>query len=825
MHSHETLEDSAGRLNTDPVSRGAGFTTCAEALLLGMCVLVPWLAGGAYIVTWPIFSIATAAALCLRSMGALLDRQALHARLWPLVLLTTAALVAPLLQVWPIKCAWVQALAPFSYQAQLATSDTLRSALDTCTLSLAPAKTWSAVHWGVVIVGAYLITANRRSRLLSKQIVSRTLGYNLTAVASVACLHALLELDAPFGLDLLRPEVRDRVLGPFLNPNHLAAYLLLALPSVAARLGARARRRHLALTLCTLLLATLCLGATGSLGSMALAVAISLVLWRPRRRYTPQQARNLRAAGIMTMLGASAWVGALGWQPIASAFDAKLRTIRIGLDAVWEQPLVGLGRFAFRDYFPAVAHREYHFTHPENFIAQWLSEAGVLLGLALTGGVLWTMLALLRPVFRNYERHSARHTLALSLGTLALLLHDAADFALELPGMALLACTTATLSLCARPQDVPPAATRSRRGAALGLCAGIALLICACFALHTSPPQHAVQSTRRLRQRRLTSAVLRRNPNDARLFLYASAKQFEPGAVAWAQRSAILAPTWEASIRAEFHAAWRQKQSQALTRALARPPKLVRAPSLRKELCKVARAVRDHEQTTLLFEAIAGVGSPGAQGWAESVIECMRPTQLRRLLVRRFVTRFPDSVPLQQQRLDHWLHSGFTRQAAHFSRAFWQRLPSQQARLLLYVDTVRRMAPESRTDNQLVRDLRAPSKTATPELLLAIARFHMSRRSWQDADKVLERAAAQDTHGKSLRAEAVTLRADVAMARHKGRLALKLGRHAFELASSPARARLLLRLAKASNSREDHVRACDYLLEGGHESDCDIASP
>jgi len=248
-----------------------------------------------------------------------------------------------------------------------------------------------------------------------------------------------------------------RLRGTFVNPNHLAVYLEMALPIAfawswwAARRARDEPRVELRIALAAppaMLWLTLFAGLsfTGSrAGLLAAAAAVSaqgVLAAGERRRWW------LAPLGAAVALAGVAAVAAIGWREglgrllATSATDvswgARLREYGAALDLWRRFPATGTGLGTFRDAFPLVQPADLQGTwwHPHGDPLEVLVTGG-LAGAALLAAGLWGVIARLAAVLRDGGRSEDRAAALAALGVLvSLAVHEGMDFGLSMPGNA-----------------------------------------------------------------------------------------------------------------------------------------------------------------------------------------------------------------------------------------------------------------------------------------------------------------------------------------------------------------------------------------------------
>lgn len=300
-------------------------------------------------------------------------------------------------------------------------------------LSLDPASTGGELAKAVasiaVLVAAYSLADARRRRA----VIIHGLALSGIVVA-VAVLGLALAGTGSF----VAPQF------PFVNRNHLAASLnLSAFVILALALHANGQTRAvwllgLAIT-CTASLLTL---SRGGLLSLLVGLAVFLVL-HLQVRTTPRfhdirRRLAIAASALLVSVGIAAYVAL---EPLveklrtlgASTTDVRWLLWRPALQVLRDFPLVGVGKGAFSGVFAGyqLESASYQFTHVENEWLQALLDLGVPGGLLLLGAFVCTWIAAARRRDLSYSE------IGLLAATAAVAFHNAFDFSLELPGVAL----------------------------------------------------------------------------------------------------------------------------------------------------------------------------------------------------------------------------------------------------------------------------------------------------------------------------------------------------------------------------------------------------
>ncbi len=439
-----------------PLPFGSVTSTASAALLLGAlasAVLALWTARAPYP---PRAAIAAATALALLAFGG-----------------------------WLQSLAWPEGLVGWVSPRHLELATSAREVAGVTAkssgvpLTLAPdTSRAAALDWLIPAAGlaaaAWLGSSRRVRRLLAGALL-------LAAVAQVtlAVEQWVSRSDTLWGRPL--PATGSRLHGSFVNPNHFALALEIALAVTfawgwwAARRtlqeGSSAERRLVALgppVLVGLLLAG-ALVLTGSrAGLLAMAVAFGAqTLWVTGRR----EHKWLLGAALVGLVGAVALVSLVGFEGafarlLATPLDevggnGRLRAAAATLRLWSEFPWTGTGLGTFRAGFPLVqpAALPGLWRHAHCDWAELVATTGLLgLGVGLTGLVL--LLRRVSSVLRRGERSEDRAAGLAALGAaIAVGLHSFADFGLTMPANALAIAVVLGAAAAAPTTDAPKPAS------------------------------------------------------------------------------------------------------------------------------------------------------------------------------------------------------------------------------------------------------------------------------------------------------------------------------------------------------------------------------
>lgn len=429
---------------------GRLLTALLALLLLGAPLafggVVPWAAAGLEILSF------CALALALLAVDRL---AALRPAAIPALALAAVAFLG-VVQTLPWSAGVVRALSPghaeiYAEAAELADPQALKPRF-----TLAPSATRAAaLAWAAGAACLVAGAAAGRTRAYRRWLAGAFLAGGLFQVLFGA--RAWIARDRTlWGIELASNPARLR--GTFVNPNHLALYLGMALPVAfawgwwaarRARDEPQVERRLLLLVPPVLLWLTLFLGLafSGSRGGMLAALAAvtvqGVLLPGVRRRWW------LAPVGAAVALGGLALVAAVGFQEgLGRLIATRSGDVSLGarLDeygaafALWRRfPLTGTGLGTFRDAFPLVQPADLSgtFWHPHSDLLEILVTGGVV-AVALAAAGLWGVVRRLFAVLRGGGRSEDRGAALAALGVLtAAVVHSGVDFALTMPGNAL----------------------------------------------------------------------------------------------------------------------------------------------------------------------------------------------------------------------------------------------------------------------------------------------------------------------------------------------------------------------------------------------------
>lgn len=409
----------------------------ARWLFLGVPTLLVLAVGG--VVPWAEWT--ALAALVAASLLHVLHRARAGkgAFLSPLALGGLAALGLSLLAALPLPPGLVELLSPLAAEAQQGLARVSGHEAGGWPLSLDAVSSLRGSRRLAIYLLVFLLAVPLGRKPDTLRQVMRGFGALGVAFVGVAVLNVLAGDGSIAGL--YRPSAAlYRGAATFVNPNHAAALLGLTLPVTVALLATGRGKRSMvvwgagALAQFALLLLT---PSGNALVAPVFLTALAAVFVARQRRHVSPRGQAVASVRLVLFAGLAVVIGLVvlqtAFEPLravvadAARFD-KLRTIQAALSLVPRSPWVGLGPGAFLFGFGAYGPTSgLAFTAPESLPVQALLDFGLPAGLALMA----LPLAGLWMVAKKAHEDSLRVGLAVAL--LGFVVHELADFAIDLP--------------------------------------------------------------------------------------------------------------------------------------------------------------------------------------------------------------------------------------------------------------------------------------------------------------------------------------------------------------------------------------------------------
>lgn len=408
--------------------------------------------------------------------------------------------------------------------------------------TLDPGGTEVAFLRGVAL-GAAWMTGSALSLRFGRRRVLAMGAASALVVVLVALMHELTDSSLLFGV-YEHPWRKMHPVAPLTNGNHFAGFAafgaILALGQLFES-DTRAQRLGWMGAAAVSGAMTAFSGSRG--GAAGLLIGLLLLSFgMARRRRSRRQSWSYLAAGAVLVgvagvyLGGEALMGQLRHGDLS-----KLDLTLSSLGLAFAYPTLGVGRGAFGPAFTQVVGSEARYSHPENLLAQWSSEWGIPVTILL-------LVLLVPPLVRALlSRRASAVTGAAAVISLAV--HDLADFALEMTGIAMVAaaCAGAVVSSSRQP-ELPP---RPLRFGVVAV-ATVALTLMT-FAAPSLPylaseelREHAAEWDLGRNPGELDAALQNHplEPSVVVLAAWQAVRSQRPDAAGWLNRAMTLAPRW-----------------------------------------------------------------------------------------------------------------------------------------------------------------------------------------------------------------------------------------------------------------------------------------
>jgi putative inorganic carbon (HCO3(-)) transporter len=461
-----------GRVKNDRNLRArAGVPWVSAILLTALLLWVPLPFGS--VLPWS-HTVLQITACLLFALAAIRTKRAsdLRPAALPAACLAAVALLG-VLQAFTFPASIVRTISPELARLQTGARQTLAqggSAFDVPTaLSLAPSASRAAALTVLAVAACLLVGAGAHGRRHR-----RVLAFALLASALFQVFYGASILAARSGTIWGRPVGGnpERLRGCFVNADHLAYYLELALPVALAwgwwawrraRESTAPERRILLLAGPVLVWLTLFVGLafTGSraglIGAATATVAQGVLLATARRRW------RIGMTGMLVLLVGLGAVASFGLQQglgrwLATSQYELTWNDRLSVYATsWELwhrfPWIGSGLASFRDAFPLLAPRELTgvtYWHAHNDYLEILVTTGIV-GAALMLLAAAVAATRLSRGLREGGRTEDRAAALAALGALAAVaVHSCFDFGLSIPANAVTLAVVVGAALAAR---------------------------------------------------------------------------------------------------------------------------------------------------------------------------------------------------------------------------------------------------------------------------------------------------------------------------------------------------------------------------------------
>jgi hypothetical protein len=396
------------------------------------------------------------------------------------------------LQCVPLPIGWLAAIAPHNADVWARSLAPLHEQGPAwAPLSLDPGATRVAVLKGLVILCAFLAALRVTRRRDGVTFLAVAVVITGLVLVTAAVLHPAFGAKKVFGWYEPGPGIDGRHVAPLLNANHLAAYVDVAFCLALGMLVTRTPRvpRSLSAAAVVILAAgQVWVASRSGVVAMVLGAVVTVAMARAERADAQRSPTWVSGVSLAAVLGGAVVIALLSNQDVSTelldANASKLAGFVKMLRMVPAHPVFGVGRGAFESTYPAFRSDVGHVTYsnPENLILQWTTEWGVPVGLAGLAAIAFA----LRPTTALPRSRTAGGAWAALLAVGA---HDIADFATEVPAVAVACAVCAAIVAGGEPGRQPSTllerwSVRPRAVAAIGALAVVAAGIVALAGLH-----------------------------------------------------------------------------------------------------------------------------------------------------------------------------------------------------------------------------------------------------------------------------------------------------------------------------------------------------
>jgi hypothetical protein len=701
----------------------------------------------------------SAAALVLVAAYAFVLRGERGLRVVPLTLPCAVAVAYTLFQLLPLPAPLVGLLSP---NARALRAETGGGGVIPITLDVA--ATWLAAVRGAACLGLLILIggyarARERSRpilfclaLLGGAMALLTIGQRLVGAKSI------------LGVYRLHSQPGSGFFGTFVNGNHAASLLsLTALVGAGLALELRGPRRGVAAA-CALLSAVTVpytLSRTGALGLAVGGFVLAVVVLSRRMG----RARGVISAIVLLLVAVSVSLWAADglrsrlFPESASSLweNQKVRGFRDAAALTRAYALTGVGRGAFETAVDAyrVQDEGVRLVYPENVLLQIGSEWGIPVAAGLLVLIAIGFARLLVP-FARLEAG----IIGAAAGVLAVLVHELADFGLEMPGVAFPAAIALGVVI-ARSEDQSRAKRTKRRRVALPvsrlwLAAWAVTIVCGAWAAaHTLDVDfdraHEAVKAHRPEAAALLDAAIARHPASDALELLAAQEALPrttAGGLKHLNRALRLHPAnWQGHrLAARTLAQMGRKGQAALEYRLATEHGMSGVTS-----AEIWSVVGDHVIDAMPQRAAELIGL------AHELVRHGRPDLADQAAIR--ATEHTDRVTLAMRaRLEVAVEAGRAETVIAAATALVDAEPEVQGYAAAAQAFAKVHAPE-RVDDAIARGMKAHPDESS--LVLLGARLSIDRGDLQGARALLKRTA-DGTFSLKDREEAEDLLAQIA---------------------------------------------------------------
>ncbi len=467
----------------DGVSRPPPLAGAAEALLLAALTWGVFAFGAVYAwARWPLaIGVLISAFAALRTPGPSSFRD-----IRPLAIALGAVVVAACVQLVPLPPGIMETLSPHEpallreLEPAFAAGAVARRAL-----SIVPAATMKGIGLGATF--AVLIVASARLFSLAG---ARRFATGLAVIGTLVALTGIVQRPLFTGriYGFWTPEEPGSPFGPFVNRNHFAGWMLMALPLTLGLLcggiardlrgvapGWRARvvwlsspaaNRLLLLTAAAIVMALSLVLTLSRSGIVAMTAAFALTALAVVRHLANTRRRAV-ALGSLALV----FVAAVGWAgiggvlarfaaPDSTELGERPRAWADAMEMIADFPVAGTGlnTYGAATLFYRRHATDLHYAEAHNDYLQLAAEGGLLIAVPAAAAAVLLVVAIRRRFADDRDGSLTAYWLraGASAGLLAVALQETLDFSLQMPGNAALFAALCGVALHDARARLPP---------------------------------------------------------------------------------------------------------------------------------------------------------------------------------------------------------------------------------------------------------------------------------------------------------------------------------------------------------------------------------
>jgi O-antigen ligase len=288
-------------------------------------------------------------------------------------------------------------------------------------------ETWNAVlKWTAYLVSAFLVLQICSTSRI-RELFLRSLLYFGAALSVVSVLQLFTSRGKLFWL--FESGYTESVLGPFINPDHYAAFIELLLPLALFNAFAREEVVLSYTGIAAGMFASVIAGASRAGSVLVILESATILLLMSRRRTS--SARKPSTVLISFLVLALVFTAVVGWTHLWQRFQdpdpylGRREMLFSTMAMIRDKPLNGFGLGNFANVYPAYAYFDTGsiVTHAHNDWAEWAAEGGLPFFALVLTAVIGTVPYAIRSPW--------------GLGIIFVFLHSLVDFPMQQAPLAL----------------------------------------------------------------------------------------------------------------------------------------------------------------------------------------------------------------------------------------------------------------------------------------------------------------------------------------------------------------------------------------------------